>query len=301
MLSVNSLRKEYNDVVAVNDISFSVEPGRIFGLLGPNGAGKSTTIRTILDIIKPTSGEILFNNKPRDDFFMNITGYLPEERGLYKKSKVHDIITYFGQLKGLSAGESTKNADYWLKKLDVSHYKNKRVEELSKGNQQKIQFIVSVLHNPQLLILDEPFSGFDPINQQMIKEVILNFVSEGKTIILSTHQMDLAEKLCKEIFLINQGKEIISGEINDVKQKFGSNSIRIKFSGSSNSFNSYDEIEKIDLYENYAEINLKKGVSTPEFLRKIVSHVDVYEFSTLEASLHKIFIDLVQKNVEESK
>ena len=189
MLSVENLVKEFQNTTAVDNISFKVEPGKIFGLLGPNGAGKTTTLRTVLNIIKPTSGKILFNDELITTDFLNSIGYLPEERGLYRKSKVIDVILYFAELKNMSRTEAVKQADSWLKRLDIFHYRNKKIDELSKGNQQKIQFIMSVIHNPQLLIFDEPFTGFDPINQQEIRELIFSFLSEGKIIILSTHQM----------------------------------------------------------------------------------------------------------------
>jgi len=210
MLLVKNLTKKFKNSVAVNNLSFNVVPGKIFGLLGPNGAGKTTTIRTVLNIIKPTSGTIIFNGKPITNQFFNQIGYLPEERGLYRRSKVIDVLKYFAELKNLSSTKAIKTADNWLKRLKIEHYRNKRIEELSKGNQQKIQFITAVFHDPDLLILDEPFTGFDPINQQEIKELILSFVSSGKIIILSTHQMDTAEKLCDEILLMNNGKEVTS-------------------------------------------------------------------------------------------
>jgi len=208
MLVVQNLRKEYTNTVAIDDITFTLQPGKIFGLIGPNGAGKTTTIRIILNIIKPTSGVVLFDGKPMDRSCQNITGYLPEERGLYKKSRTIDVIVYLASLKNISSHKALQLANDWLAKLDILEAKNKKIEELSKGNQQKIQFITSVIHDPKILILDEPFTGFDPINQQLIKETILSLANAGKIIVLSTHQMDLAEKLCNDIFLINNGKEV---------------------------------------------------------------------------------------------
>ena len=228
MLLVENLVKEFQNTTAVDNISFKVEPGKIFGLLGPNGAGKTTTLRTVLNIIKPTSGKVLFNDQPITAEFLNSIGYLPEERGLYRKSKVIDVILYFAELKNMSRTEAVKQADSWLKRLDIFHYRSNKIDELSKGNQQKIQFIMSVIHNPQLLIFDEPFTGFDPINQQEIRELIFSFLSEGKIIILSTHQMETAEKLCTDIFLINNGKEVTSGKLSHIKKEFGGNHVEIK-------------------------------------------------------------------------
>ncbi len=220
MLSVNNLVKSYNHTRAVDNLSFQVHPGRIFGMLGPNGAGKTTTIRAILNIIKPTSGEIFFDNKLITYEYYNMIGYLPEERGLYKRSKVIDVLIYFAGLKNIRKKDAGKLADIWLNKLNISEYREKKIEQLSKGNQQKVQLIAAVIHNPRLLILDEPFTGFDPINQQEVKNLILSFVSEGKTIILSTHLMDLAEKLCEDILLIDNGQAISSGKLSDIKKKF---------------------------------------------------------------------------------
>lgn len=294
MLEIKNLTKQFNNTIAVNNINFKVEPGKIFGLLGPNGAGKTTTIRTILDIIKPTTGEVLFNGKPLEADFLNKTGYLPEERGLYKKSKVIDIIRYFAELKGLSAQKAVADGIEWLKKLEIPQYKDRKLEELSKGNQQKVQFIIAILHNPDVLILDEPFSGFDPINQQIIKDLILSFVSTGKMIILSTHQMEIAEKLCNDIFLINEGREVCSGNINEVRRKFGKNTIKIEYSGDLSFAKSFNYIESIDSYNNYSEIILKDNTSPNILLRDLIDKVEITGFNIVEATLHKIFIDVIK-------
>ncbi len=296
MLVVENLVKEFNNVTAVNNISFTVKPGAIFGLLGPNGAGKTTTIRTILNIIKPTSGKILFNGNPITDEFFNIIGYLPEERGLYRKSKVIDIILYFAELKNMRRDEAAKEADRWLKQLNIYQHKNKKLEELSKGNQQKIQFITSIIHNPQLMIFDEPFAGFDPINQQEIKDLIFSFRSEGKIIMLSTHQMDTAEKLCSEIFLIDNGKEVKSGKLADIKKEFGTRHIKLEYNGDASFIKSLPEVETCDTYNNYAEIKLRDDTDPAQFLKKIVSKIDVYHFSVIEPTLNQIFIDLIKEN-----
>lgn len=293
MLEVKNLRKEYKNTVAVDNISFSVLPGKIFGLLGPNGAGKTTTIRAILNIIKPSSGSITFEGIPINNDFNNLIGYLPEERGLYKKSKVIDIIAYFGELKNLTRSQAIKEGENWLKRLSITEYRNKKVEELSKGNQQKIQFIVSVLHNPKLLILDEPFSGFDPINQQLIKDTILSFVDTGKIIILSTHQMETAEKLCSEIFLINKGKEVTSGKVSDVKRKYGFNNIHIQFEGDGSILKHHNKVLKVDYYSNFAEVILPNDYNPSLFLKEIINSIDIKEFKVIEPTLHSIFIDVI--------
>lgn len=293
MLAVKNLRKEYKNVVAVDNISFNVEEGRIFGILGPNGAGKTTTLRTVLNIIKPTSGSITFNNKPIAKQFLNTIGYLPEERGLYKRSKVIDVILYFAGLKKMSRHSALGEAKSWLKKLVIEQYMNKRVEELSKGNQQKVQFIISVIHNPSLLILDEPFTGFDPINQTLIKETVLSFVTDGKIIILSTHQMETAEKLCSDILLINKGVELYQGSLTNLKRNFGTNTVKIEFDGDAEFLNNLAQVQNVDRYSNFAEIQLKENIDPSDFLRQIVDKINIKSFTVLEPTLNKIFIDVI--------
>lgn len=296
MLQIKNLVKQYRNVTAVNNISFDVLPGRIFGILGPNGAGKTTTIRTILNIIKPTSGEITFNGEHITKDFFNIIGYLPEERGLYNKSKVIDVLLYFGELKNLDRNRAIKNADYWLEKLSIPHYKQKKVQELSKGNQQKIQFIASVIHDPKLLILDEPFSGFDPINQQLIKETILDFVTSGKVIILSTHQMETAEKLCADILLINNGKEVAKGELSSIKKNFGTNNIKVGFKGDKNILETDPDVIHFELHGNYAELQIEDDRDPGDFLARVSNKINITHFSQIEPTLNKIFIDVMKES-----
>ncbi len=299
MLVVEGLTKIFKDVTAVNNISFKIEPGKIFGLLGPNGAGKTTTIRTVLNIIKPSYGAITFDGKSITHEFFNIIGYLPEERGLYKKSKVLDVILYFAELKKMSKKKAEEQAVLWLKKLEIGNYKSKKIEELSKGNQQKVQFITAVIHNPKLLILDEPFSGFDPINQQLIKELLLSFVNSGKVIMLSTHQMETAEKLCTDILLINEGNEVCSGSLTKIKKEFGGNNVKVEFQGNGTFLKSLPYVIHIDNYSNYAEIQLKDNLQPYEFLRDIVDKINVTHFSVIEPTLNKIFIDVIKQSVKQ--
>ena len=305
MLIAENLTKDYKDITAVNNISFRVESGRIFGLLGPNGAGKTTTIRTILNIIKPTSGRILFEGETINDLFFNIIGYLPEERGLYKKSKTIDVILYFAQLKNMDKKTALSEAVQWLQKLDISQYRNKKIEELSKGNQQKVQFITAIIHNPRLIVLDEPFAGFDPLNQQLIREIIISLSGMGKTIILSTHQMDTAEKLCSDIFLINKGKEVCSGYMIDIKKRFGTNTIKIIFEGDGSFISSLPYVirtEQSDSLSDKAdtasslEVTLKEDIHPKDFLKDIMNQLSLTHFSVVEPSLHKIFIDVIRNS-----
>lgn len=298
MLEIQNLYKKYGSLVAVDGISFQANQGKIFGLLGPNGAGKTTTMRMILNIIKPTSGKILFgNNKSLNDLY-NLVGYLPEERGLYKNSDVIDLIVYLASLKGIKKKEAKNQALNWLDRLGIKHLANHKISELSKGNQQKVQFITAVIHNPIILILDEPFTGLDPINQQEIKNLILELAALNKVLILSTHQMDIAEKLCSEIFLINKGKEVCSGELSEIKKNFGGQHIKIGFEGGSNFIKDDKNILQYEIFSNYAELQLNSLIKPSDFLKSIIDKTTITHFSIIEPSLNKIFIDLVNKTSE---
>lgn len=294
MLSVKDLTKSYGDIVAVDSISFEVEKGQIFGLLGPNGAGKTTTMRMILNIINPTRGKIIFDREKSLSNFYDIVGYLPEERGLYKKSRVIDLILYFASLKGMKRSFAKIEAKKWLSKLEISDLAVRKIGGLSKGNQQKVQFICSIIHNPEILIFDEPFTSLDPINQQEIKNLILEFANNGKIIILSTHQMDIAEKLCAKIFLINKGKEVCSGLLSDIKGKFGGNNIKLGIDGDCNFLKSSSDVISYEIYSNYCEVQLKESVNPTEFLKMIIDKKTVTHFSIIQPSLNKIFLDLVK-------
>ncbi len=294
MLSVNNLTKLYENTKAVDSISFEVEKGQIFGLLGPNGAGKTTTMRMILGIINLSSGKILYNGKKLNFSFTDIAGYLPEERGLYKSSRVLDLIMYFASIKGMRRKDAKSEAKKWLSKLNINELAERKIKELSKGNQQKIQFICSIIHNPEILILDEPFTSLDPINQQEIKDLILDFSKMGKIIILSTHQMDVAEKLCAKIFLINKGKEICSGLLSDIKEKFSGNHIKIGIDGSSDFLKNSPGVLSYENYSNYCEVQLKDSINPTDFLKSIINKTTVTHFSIIQPSLNKIFLDLVQ-------
>ncbi len=296
MLSVRDLTKNYLTTRALDGVTFEVKPGEIFGLLGPNGAGKTTTIRISLGIIEPDSGTVLFNGSELSNEMKDSLAYLPEERGLYRKSRVVDVLVYFGGLRNVPPVEAKKRALHWLQRFELSSVANRKVDELSKGMQQKVQFISCLLHEPQLLILDEPFSGLDPVNQIVLKDMIRELKSDGRTIIFSTHQMDQAEKLCDRICLINKGKVVIYGELGEVKRKYGNNSIHMEFEGDSSKLRSLTGVAAMDLYENYAEVRLNDGLSRHEFLRQAVSLVDVTRFTVEEASLNTIFIDAVKSD-----
>jgi len=294
-LVVDSISKTFGDYTAVNDISFSVPKGIIFGLLGPNGAGKTTTIRMINNIIIPDKGNITLNGKRIDSETQNNMGYLPEERGLYKKLKVIDQMKYFGRLKGLDSKTAEKNAIQWLEKLGAKGWETKKIQELSKGMQQKVQFISTILHEPEFLILDEPFSGFDPINTELLKSIISDMKKLGKTIILSTHVMSQVEEMCDEILLINKGNIILSGKVSDTKKRYGNDSYQIIFEGEKSCFENIQNIEIISLKENEIEFKITNNKQINEILKSVVDKVEIHKFIKVEPSLHEIFINEVGK------
>ena len=293
MIKADHLRKQYSTVLAVDDVSIEVQRGRIFGLIGPNGAGKTTTIRMLLNIITPDAGTIRFDGVRFSRAIQDRIGYLPEERGLYKKNKLLDTILYFASLRGLNSSEAKRRALEWIRRFDLESYAKRKVEELSKGNQQKVQFSTSILHNPDFIILDEPFSGLDPVNQIVLKDILQELKQDGKAIIFSTHQMDSAEKLCDEICLINRGKIVLEGSIKDVKQKFGTNSVHVEFVGDGSSISSIPSVRKATVYENYAELQLKTDASSRDLISAITSKVEVRKFEFVEPSLNSIFLDVV--------
>lgn len=296
MLEVKELRKRYATTTALDGVTFEVMPGEIFGLLGPNGAGKTTAIRISLGIIEPDSGIVRFNGRELTPKMKDSLSYLPEERGLYRKSKVIDVLVYFGSLRNVPPQEARRRAEKWLGEFELAEYATRKVDELSKGMQQKVQFISCVLHDPEFLILDEPFSGLDPVNQIVMKDMMRELKAQGKTIVFSTHQMEQAEKLCDRICLINHGKVVLYGELGEIKRRYGSDTIHLEFEGSSSSLRRLANIASMELYENYAEIRTKDGVSRQAFLEEALKAVDVTKFSVEEASLNSIFIEAVGGN-----
>ncbi|MBW7889157.1 MAG: ATP-binding cassette domain-containing protein [Bacteroidetes bacterium] len=286
------LRKQFTTVVAVDDVSLTITPGKIFGLIGPNGAGKSTTIRMLLNIIKPDSGTILYDGKPFSPEIRNAIGYLPEERGLYRKNGVLDTIMYFASLRGIESHQAKKLGMEWLGKFELSAYAKRKTEELSKGNQQKVQFIISILHNPSLIVLDEPFSGLDPVNQIVMKDIFQELKVQGKAVIFSTHQMESAEKLCDEICMINRGKIVLEGTLKTIKQKFGTNSLHIEYEGNGEFIKSLPFVKEATVYENYAEIILNGQIHSQEVLHALASKLDLRKFEYMEPSLNSIFLEI---------
>ena len=299
ILEVKNVSKSFSALKAVDDVSFSVEEGDVFGLLGPNGAGKTTTIRMIMNIIVPDSGTVtLLKNSGENT--TNLIGYLPEERGIYRKMKLVDVLVFLAKLKEMKMSEAKEQIDYWLERLDLLKWKKKKIEELSKGMQQKLQFIATILHKPKLLILDEPFLGLDPINTKLIKEIILELKASGTTIIFSTHQMESAEKLCNKIILINKGKVILSGKMGEVKESFGKRNIHLEYEGKDDFLTKSKLIRKFDNFGNYVEIQLEEEVSSQDFLEEIIGKIQIKKFEIKEPSLNDIFIESVHaKNQED--
>lgn len=298
-LKIENIFKSFATTKAVRGISFEVEKGKIFGLLGPNGAGKTTTIRMINNIYIPDSGQILFENTPINSQIQEKIGYLPEERGLYKKIKVIDQILYFAALKGMDKKTAELKADKWLEQLDASSWRNKKVQELSKGMQQKVQFIATIIHEPELLILDEPFSGFDPINTEQIKKVVIDLKNSGKTIILSTHIIHQAEQMCDDICLINKGQVVLSGGIREIKKRYGKDTVIVEFEGNNDFFDNIEGVRIIDKTLNRIELRIiDKTMTINELLRIAIDKVNIYKIELSEPSMNEIFINVTSENQE---
>jgi len=292
-VSLRNLVKTFGTHRAVDGISLEIPRGIIFGLIGPNGAGKTTTIRMILDIFRPDSGEVVVLGTPSGEQVKSRVGYLPEERGLYRKTKVLEMLEYQGSLRGASPAAARKEASAWLDRLELGDWKARKVEDLSKGMQQKVQFIGAVLGKPDLLILDEPFSGLDPVNQNAFKDLMLELNRNGASIIFSTHQMDTAEKLCKEIALINKGQIVLNGSLSQIKSRFGKNSVMVEFDGDGAFLQSLPGVARVDDYGRYREVRLQDGADPQALLRAAVERVTVRRFEIMEPTLHNIFIEKV--------
>src|SRR5216684_4122992 len=295
-LVLERVTKRFGGFTAVNDLSLQVRPGRVFGLIGPNGAGKTTTIRMIVNITVPDSGTIELFGQPMKTALQDRIGYLPEERGLYKKMKVGEQLRFFAELKDLRGQEADKRVDDWLKKLELSAWKDKRTKELSKGMQQKVQFITAVIHDPDLVILDEPFSGLDPVNVDLMKETILEQKAAGKTIILSTHQMEIAEKLCDDVCMINRAHKVLNGKLRDIKRSFSRNAVALQLEGGDGLLNDPALVANIRQNGEDTEVLLVPGVSPQTLLKRLVeSGINISKFELVEPSLHDIFIEKVRE------
>jgi ABC-2 type transport system ATP-binding protein len=295
-IELNKIRKCYDSFVAVDDLSFNIEEGAVFGLLGPNGAGKTSTIRMMIGITVPDAGQIQMFGKPFERKSLHRVGYLPEERGLYKKMKVLDHLIFLGQLHGLEPGPARQKAVAWSQKLEIFGWLEKKVEELSKGMQQKIQFIATLLHDPDFIVMDEPFSGLDPVNVVLLKDVLLELKGKGKTILFSTHQMDQVEKLCDSICLIDHGKAVLQGDLKQIKAQHGRNNVQIEYEGDGDFLKKSQLVGSYNNYGNYVEVRLAPGADSQQLLRAVAERSRISKFELMEPSLEEIFIDTVGKN-----
>lgn len=295
-LEVRNLSKSFDSLKAVDDVSFSVPEGSVFGLIGRNGAGKTTTIRMMMSIYLPDSGEVILRGSKIGQEFKDKVGYLPEERGLYKKMKVLETLLFFAELKGKTGRDVQAKANEYLERFDLTERKNSKLEDLSKGNQQKVQFITTVLHDPEFIILDEPFSGLDPINTNLLKEIILELKAQGKVIIFSTHLMDFAERMCDHIAMIDEGKIILHGNLEEIKERFGQRNVTISHVGDISFLKSSPFIEKFESFGNVTSIRVKEPSQIQEILKLLVQkNIIVKKFDAEDISLHQIFVETAGK------
>jgi ABC-2 type transport system ATP-binding protein len=296
LITLKNVTKVFGNTKAVDDVSFSVEPGKIYGILGPNGAGKTTTIRMINHIMIPDSGEIRVNDQLVSPLTQHMIGYMPEERGLYKKMKVGEQLMYLAQLKGMNASSAKKALKYWLDRFEASDWLKKEIGELSKGMQQKIQFIATIVHNPDIYIFDEPFSGLDPINSELLKEVILELKGNGKTILFSTHRMEQVEQMCDDICLYNNGKKMLDGNLSTIKKSFGRNTVIMEFEGEGAFLDKIDGVRFNNRSTRFVEMVLGSKSDPKDILELAIQHVSIIKFELVYPSLQEIFIKTVKQD-----
>ncbi len=293
IVEVEQIVKSFDGVLAVDGVSFSVPAGSIYGLLGPNGAGKTTAIRMIMRIILPDAGTIRVFGDALERVQKSRIGYLPEERGLYKKMKVLDLVTFLGQIKRLDRQTARRRGGEWLERLGLGDSAERKAEELSKGMQQKVQFIVTILHEPELLILDEPFSGLDPVNTNVLKDIILEYRQKGHTVVFSTHMMDQVEKLCEAICLINKGKIVLSGTLASIKERYGENGVTLRFEGDGAFLRDVPGVASLADYGNEVFLRLEPGTDPARVLDAARGRLVVRKYEVASPSIHDIFIEQV--------
>ncbi len=296
-LSVENVTKRYGDTVAVDDVSFEARPGRILGLLGPNGAGKTSTIRMITYIMVPDAGTIRFDGQSVGPWSQQRMGYLPEERGLYKRLRVKEQLVYLGTLKGLSRAEAADRADHWLGRFDATEWADLETKELSKGMQQKVQFIATLLHDPSLLIFDEPFSGLDPINADLLRDIILELRRDDRTILFASHRMEQVEQLCDDICLMAQGDVVLQGPLREVKEQFGPNTLVLEFDGDDAFIDELEAEGRVRVHSrsaHRAELHLTDGTEARQVLDRALDHTDeLYRYERVAPPLNEIFVEVV--------
>ena len=292
-LEIENISKKFGDFYAVKNLSFKIPNGSVYGLLGPNGAGKTTALRMVMNIIIPDEGSINVLGQKMDESMKERIGYLPEDRGLYPKMKIGELIYFLAMIKGVKPDTARKTIDYWLEKFDLTDWKFKKTEELSKGMQQKVQFIVTVIHNPEIIILDEPFGGLDPVNTKLLKDIMLEMKAKGVTIVFSTHRMEQVEMICDNICLMNKAEKILEGNLNQIKKEYGKNSVILDYEGEADFIREFSGIEKIDDYGKFMEIKLKEHSDPQELLNLLTGKVRINKFEVKEPTLNAIFIDKV--------
>ena len=295
-VSLEKVTKRYDSFDAVSSLTMEIKEGAVFGLLGPNGAGKTTTLRMIVRILIPDEGSVSVLGKPLSERTQDLIGYLPEERGLYRQMRLLEILRFLGALKGLSESESERRARVWLDRLGLGDRLNDEIHSLSRGMQQKIQFIAAIIHRPPLVILDEPFTGLDPVNAAVIKDAMLELRNQGATIILSTHRMDQVEQMCDSICLMNKGQKLLDGDLKAIKKSYGNNTVRMEFVGDADFLEIPTIIERINHYGEMVDITLRPGANAQQILRSAVERgVEVRRFELIEPPLNDIFIEKVSE------
>lgn len=298
ILQLERVTKQYGDKIAVNSIDLEVERGEIYGLLGANGAGKTTTMRMVLGLIYPDSGTILYKGKPYTRETMSMMGYLPEERGLYPKITVSEQIIYLAQLKGMSRREADKNLKEWLERFEVPEYYNKKVEELSKGNQQKIQFIAAIIHRPEILILDEAFSGLDPVNVELLKETVKELRDNGAAILFSTHRMEHVEELCRNITILHRSNTVLKGNIREIKRQFPKEKVVLVTDREVRGLDRIEGVSAVEAHEHELIITISKPEAANQILKTAMEQAVVTKFELKEPTLNEIFIKAVGESHE---
>jgi ABC-2 type transport system ATP-binding protein len=299
IIKLSGVTKTFGSVVAVNDLSLSVPKGSIYGFIGPNGSGKTTTIRMIMKIMYPDHGTILVNGSEHHSRRLSNIGYLPEERGMYLKMKIGELLQFHGELN--KAKDLNHKINFWLKRFDLDDYRNKKAETLSKGMKQKLQFIATILHQPEIVILDEPFSGLDPVNADIMKDVILELQKQGATIIFSTHDMGVAEKMCDYIFMIYKGEKVLDGTLSHIQDQYGSDTIRIRSDQGAGALENITGIEKVNDFGKLQEVRVVSGVDPQLILSSLLERTRITQFEITKPSLNDIFIRIASPERKEEQ
>ena len=295
MIEVDNVVKHYAAHLAVDGVSFQARPGEIFGLLGPNGAGKTTIIRMIMNILTPDSGEVLFDGAPLAETDKNRIGYLPEERGLYRRQTVTEVLTYLAALKGVPRARSVAAVDAWLARFQLAHWRDRRVEQLSRGMAQKVQFAAAVVHDPEIVFFDEPFAGIDPVASDVLRAALVELAQDGKTVLFSTHLMEQAERICERVHIIDQGRTVLDGRLSEIKDRSGTRSIQVEVDGDAGFLRDDPAVADLTSYPNYVEVEPAAGVTPDQILERLIGRVHVRRFEVVAPSLHRIFVERVKR------